>query len=72
MLTVKEVAELIKTKPSTIYAWAEQGAIPSFKIQGLLRFVEDDIIAWLDGLRRSGKCYNDSIQVRSSRKGGRR
>jgi excisionase family DNA binding protein len=38
LLTVKEVAELINCKPSTVYAWAKRGEIPSFKLNGLLRF----------------------------------
>lgn len=46
-LTVKEVAERIKAKPSTIYAWAEQRMIPCFKINGLLRFSEDEVIEWI-------------------------
>jgi excisionase family DNA binding protein len=73
ILTVNQVAELIQAKPSTVYAWAEQSRIPSIKINGLRRFIESEILSWLDNLAkgRSG-CYNDLIQARSSRKGGRR
>jgi excisionase family DNA binding protein len=42
LLTVKEVADLVKAKPSTIYQWAAQGIIASFKLNGLLRFEESD------------------------------
>ena len=45
LLTVKEVSEIINAKPSTIYAWAESGTLPCYKIGGLLRFSEDDIMA---------------------------
>ena len=43
LLTVKEVSEMLCAKPATVYAWAEQGMIPHLKLNGLLRFLEDDI-----------------------------
>jgi len=48
ILTVKDVSALLQVKPSTIYAWAEQRLMPSFKINGLLRFSEEDIIQWIN------------------------
>lgn len=73
VLTVKDVSDLIKAKQSTIYAWAEQGLIPSFKLNGLLRFDEADILAWLTRCKEGrNSCYNGSIQTRSSRKGGKK
>ena len=47
ILTVKQVAELVQAKPSTIYAWAEQGILPSIKMAGLLRFDEDEVIEFI-------------------------
>ena len=47
LLTVKEVAALLKARPSTIYSWAEQGLVPCLKLNGLLRFSESDILAWI-------------------------
>ena len=49
LLTVKQVAEMLQAKPSTVYGWAEQRIIPSFKIGGLLRSLEDDILDWIKG-----------------------
>lgn len=73
ILTCKQVADLIQAKPSTIYAWAEQGRIPSIKINGLLRFVEAEILEWLGSYtNRTVPCYNRGIQARSSNKGGKR
>jgi len=46
-LTVKEVCALIKARPSTVYQWAELGQIPSYKVNGLLRFSEAEILEWL-------------------------
>lgn len=59
LLTVKEVATIIKARPSTIYQWAEQGLIPSFKINGLLRFSEEEILQWIKRCQNDTKiCYN--------------
>ena len=47
MVTIKEVAELLQAKESTLYSWAEKGSIPSYKINGLLRFDLEEIREWL-------------------------
>lgn len=61
ILTVKEVSELLKIKPSTVYAWAEQRKIPCHKINGVLRFVESDVLAWLAAsCKLPAEAYNHS------------
>ena len=45
--TVNKLAERLQIKPSTLYAWATQGKIPSVKIHGLLRFRREAIDQWL-------------------------
>lgn len=47
LLTVKEVSAMLSIAPQTLYQWAELGKIPSFKLNGCLRFDESDIIKWL-------------------------
>ena len=69
ILTSKQVAELIQAKPSTVYAWAEQRIIPCFKLNGLLRFDEDEILQWMKACKRPELGYNGIIQARA-RKGG--
>ena len=71
ILTVKQVAELVQAKPSTIYAWAEQGVLPSIKMAGLLRFDESAVIEFIKSCKRAAPCYNASIQARA-RKGGKK
>jgi excisionase family DNA binding protein len=61
ILTVKEVADIVKAKSSTIYAWAEQGVIPCYKINGLLRFSEDEILSWIRQNRAVEKSYNTPV-----------
>lgn len=70
ILTCKDVATLLQAKPSTVYAWAEQGLIPSFKINGLLRFEETEVIRWIEDCKRTRRCYNGTVQARGPRKGG--
>jgi len=69
LLTAKEIAGLLRAKPSTVYAWAEQGILPCLKINGLLRFDEEEILGWLSACKRAEHCYNSDIQARA-RKGG--
>ena len=47
LLTVKTLAQRLQIKPSTLYAWANQGKIPCRKIHGLVRFDPTDIDRWL-------------------------
>lgn len=46
-LDITALAEGLQIKRSTLYAWAEQGMIPSLKLGRLLRFDPDEIEAWL-------------------------
>lgn len=71
ILTCKQVAEILQAKPSTVYAWAEQGIIPSFKINGLLRFDQDEVMEWITRCKEKSPCYNTHIQTRSPKKGGK-
>lgn len=68
-LTVKGVAALLNVKISTIYAWAEQSKIPCYKLNGALRFREEDILAWLKTCKLTAKEYNYPAG-RRPRKGG--
>ena len=50
-LTLKEVAELLKLKPRTIYAWVSDKRIPYERKGSLLRFRLDAILAWNEPAR---------------------
>jgi excisionase family DNA binding protein len=70
ILTVKDISKLLRASPSTIYSWAEQGLIPSLKINGLLRFSESEITTWLrDCQKQPVEGYN-IYAGRRPRKGG--
>ena len=50
-LTLKELAELLKVKPRTIYAWVSDKRIPYERKGGLLRFRLDAVVAWNEPAR---------------------
>jgi excisionase family DNA binding protein len=52
LLTADQVAALLNGVPvSTVHAWARSGYLPSIKIGRHRRFVRDDVLAFLRGLR---------------------
>jgi excisionase family DNA binding protein len=50
-LTLKEVAELLKVKPRTVYAWVSDNRIPYERKGSLLRFRLDAVVAWNEPAR---------------------
>jgi excisionase family DNA binding protein len=47
LLIATEVARWLRCAPSTIYAWAATGKIPSVKLNGTIRFLRADIERWM-------------------------
>ncbi len=54
VLTIKEVAALLKLAEKTVYAMANAGEIPAFKIRGQWRIKRADLDKWLDAQPRGG------------------
>jgi excisionase family DNA binding protein len=48
LLTIEQLAELLQVKKSTIYSWTFTRKIPFLKINGILRFKEKAIYAWVE------------------------
>ena len=72
ILTIKELSELIKIKPKTLYQWAELGQIPSVKLNGSLRFNLDDIKSWIsESTKQPYSSYNPLTQTGGPKKGGK-
>ncbi len=67
LLTVKDVAQLLKVKSATVYAWAEQRKIPCYKLNGALRFQEEDILTWVSTCKQSAEAYNSHAGRRPRR-----
>lgn len=49
LVTIKELSEFLKVKPSTLYSWVHNGTIPFIKLNGLLRFDMDEVQEWVKG-----------------------
>jgi excisionase family DNA binding protein len=47
ILTVQEVAALLKVADKTVYTMAQRGEIPAFKVRGHWPFRRTDIDAWI-------------------------
>jgi excisionase family DNA binding protein len=48
ILTLPEVAVLLKVAEKTVYTMAQKGQLPAFKVRGQWRFKQDDIDRWID------------------------
>jgi len=55
ILTIPELAALLKVGEKTAYTMAQRGELPGFKVRGQWRFRRTDIEAWIDGQIRAGR-----------------
>ena len=55
ILTLPEVAVLLKVAEKTVYTMARNGQLPAFKVRGQWRFKRDDIDRWIDEQKASVK-----------------
>jgi excisionase family DNA binding protein len=56
LLTVKEVAELLRVSPLTIKRWGKRGKLPAIRInsRGDRRYKKEAVL-WLLGMQESGE-----------------
>ncbi|MFM7243956.1 MAG: helix-turn-helix domain-containing protein [Planctomycetaceae bacterium] len=47
ILTIKDVASLLKLADKTVYAMANAGEIPAFKVRGQWRLRRADVVGWI-------------------------
>ena len=55
ILTIRQVAELLKINEKTTYKLASEGKIPGFKVGGSWRFRRSDLDRWIDEQRTASK-----------------
>jgi excisionase family DNA binding protein len=48
MLTMKEIATLLKIGEKTAYTMAQRGELPGFKVRGQWRFRRTDLEKWIE------------------------
>ena len=47
MLTVREVSQILRIHPTTVYRLAREGKLPSFQVGAAWRFHKDLIARWM-------------------------
>lgn len=55
ILTLPEVAVLLKVAEKAVYTMTQKGQISAFKVRGRWRFKYDDIDAWIDDQKTAAK-----------------
>lgn len=63
LLTVKEVAAMLRVSAQTLYKMLEQGGIPAVKVGSQWRFEREKVRAWLEGQGASSNTNTDSSPV---------
>lgn len=48
ILTLPEVAALLKVADKTVYTMAQRGQLPAFKVRGQWRFKQVDLDRWIE------------------------
>jgi len=74
LITITELAEILKVNAKTIYQWCEVGQIPCIKLNGCLRFDLEEILDWIKKNSKTPSTdYNIRLAqaARDPRKGGR-
>tara|TARA_B100000614_G_C14484599_1_gene468135 strand:+ start:724 stop:933 length:210 start_codon:yes stop_codon:yes gene_type:complete len=51
LMSLKDVAEYLQVAERTVYIWAHQGTIPSFKLGNIWRFKKSDLDVWIEECR---------------------
>ena len=55
-LTIKQVAELLNVNERTVYRLVQAGELPAFRVSGSWRFLESDLVAWIEDRKREVRC----------------
>jgi excisionase family DNA binding protein len=55
ILTLPEVAVLLKVAEKTVYTMAQRGQLPAFKVRGQWRFKRSDLDQWIEDQKAVAK-----------------
>jgi excisionase family DNA binding protein len=55
ILTLPEVAGLLKVAEKTVYTMAQRGQLPAFKVRGQWRFKRSDLDQWIEDQKAVAK-----------------
>jgi excisionase family DNA binding protein len=69
LLKPKDVSKQLGVATITIYKWCERGILPHFRLQGCIRFTQDDVDAFVRERRvraKKGGATGDSESLEGS------
>ena len=49
LITVDELAVVLRCQPEKVYRLAARGELPSYKVEGRRLFAEAEVVRWLQG-----------------------
>jgi excisionase family DNA binding protein len=55
ILTLPEVAQLLKVAEKTVYSMAQKGQLPAFKVGGQWRFKRADLDQWIEDKKAASR-----------------
>lgn len=58
ILTLPEVATLLKVAEKTVYTMAQRGGLPAFKVGGQWRFKRVDLDQWIEDSKRGAQPWS--------------
>ncbi len=61
ILTLPEVAKLLKVAEKTVYTMAQKNELPAFKVRGQWRFKRTDIDAWIEQQKTAAARADEGI-----------
>lgn len=61
LLNINQLSQLLNIKQKTIYDWVHKEKIPYYKMEGLLRFNEDEILQWLKSKKHNPRKKLDIV-----------
>jgi excisionase family DNA binding protein len=60
ILTLPEVAALLKVAEKTVYTMAQKAQLPAFKVRGQWRFKRDDLDRWIEQQKAASRSEGGS------------
>lgn len=60
ILTLPELAQLLKVAEKTVYTMAQKGELPAFKVRGQWRFKRADLDQWIEAQKAAARADEET------------
>jgi excisionase family DNA binding protein len=64
LMSIRDVAEFLQLNQTTVYAWAQQGILPGYKLGRTWRFRPSELETWLE--KRRNAEVTDSVTQKTT------